>query len=208
MAKGRRVLLKKRNSDGELTRYKARFVGKGFTQREGIDFCADRVSAPVCRLASVRTIIARAALDEEELTQADVGDAYLNAEMDANVHMELPEGFEQAGADGRPRVARVKRCLFGFRQSGRLWNNVIDNYLLSIGFTRSKSDPCVYKKINPVVVVLSSGLVLSVMRSFIQEITLFHFWNFGALDKGVGRPDDLSSNFTARYPLALFMSRI
>ena len=37
------------------------------------------------------------------------------------MHIRLPEGFEQIGKDGLPRVARVRKALFGFKQSGRLW---------------------------------------------------------------------------------------
>ena len=143
---GKWVLVKKRNADGEVTRYKARWVGKGFTQKEGIDFHADQVSAPVCRMSGLRHIIARAVLNGERLTQVDIANAYLNAEMDTIVHMRLPEGFEQTGDNGKPRVARVRKCVFGFRQSGRLWNNVLDEHLTELEFKRSKSDPCVYTR--------------------------------------------------------------
>eukprot|EP00936_MAST-01D_sp_MAST-1D-sp1_P002342 g2342.t1 len=141
------VCHQKRDGDGNKTIKKARLVGKGFTQREGIDFSGDRCASSVCRLASVRTILAIAALEHIEPCYRDVSHAYLNAEMDTVMHMHLPEGMQQIGKDGMPRVARVRKALFGFKQSGRLWADLFDQTLIEkLGFERLKSDPCVFVK--------------------------------------------------------------
>jgi hypothetical protein len=45
--------------DGSIEKYKARFVARGFSQKEGIDY--EETFAPVARYTSIRTIIALAA---------------------------------------------------------------------------------------------------------------------------------------------------
>jgi len=47
-------------ADGSIEKYKARFVARGFSQKEGVDY--DETFAPVARYASIRTIIAIASV--------------------------------------------------------------------------------------------------------------------------------------------------
>jgi hypothetical protein len=49
----------KHAADGSIEKYKARFVARGFSQKEGIDY--EETFAPVARYTSIRTIIAIAA---------------------------------------------------------------------------------------------------------------------------------------------------
>lgn len=46
-------------TDDSLEKYKARFVAKGYAQKEGIDY--EETSAPVARYASIRLVISLAA---------------------------------------------------------------------------------------------------------------------------------------------------
>lgn len=158
--KGKWVLHQKRDGDGNPTIKKARFVGKGFMQRNGIDFHADHVASSVCRLASIRTLLAIAALLGIEPEYRDISHAYLNANMDVTLHIEMPEGFEQTGADGKPRVALCRKALFGFKQSGRLWADLFDRKMAEFGFKRSKSDPCIFVKDNLWVSVYCDDLII------------------------------------------------
>ena len=48
------------NPKGEVVRYKARLVARGFLQRQGIDY--EEVFAPVARLETVRVVVAHASL--------------------------------------------------------------------------------------------------------------------------------------------------
>ena len=127
-------------------RYKSRFVGCGYTQRAGIDFLPHKVSSSVCRWPSIRVILALAATYGLDITTADISNAFLNADMDCELYVEMPEGFnDEVGRDGKRRVYRVRKCLFGFKQSNRLWDDLFAEHLTTkMGFVQSISDPCVY----------------------------------------------------------------
>ena len=82
----------KQKADGNVERYKARFVVKGYSQNEGVDY--DQTFSPVFKMTSLRTILAiRAALDLE-IYQMDVKTAFLNDKMDTDVYIEQPKGYE------------------------------------------------------------------------------------------------------------------
>ena len=49
----------KRDENGNIAKYKARLIAKGYIQRPGIDF--EEVFAPIARLESVRLLLAIAA---------------------------------------------------------------------------------------------------------------------------------------------------
>jgi hypothetical protein len=77
--------------DGNIERYKARFVARGFSQKEGIDY--DEIFAPIARYSSIRIIISLAAVFGWKLHQMDVKTTFLNGEVEEEVYIEQPEGF-------------------------------------------------------------------------------------------------------------------
>jgi len=74
----------------------------------------------------------------------DVQTAYLNADLQEEVYMRQPEGYEQ----GNPRdwVCKLLKAIYGLKQAGREWNTNLNSFILSLGFTRLASDTCVYIK--------------------------------------------------------------
>jgi hypothetical protein len=73
-------------------RNKARLVAQGYTQVEGIDF--DETYAPVARLEAIRILLAYANYNDILLYQMDVKSAFLNSEIDEEVYVRQPPGFE------------------------------------------------------------------------------------------------------------------
>uniref|UniRef100_A0A2N9IT68 CCHC-type domain-containing protein n=1 Tax=Fagus sylvatica TaxID=28930 RepID=A0A2N9IT68_FAGSY len=101
----------------EGERFKARLVAKGYSQRHGIDY--DEVFSPVVRHTSIRVVLALVADQDLELEQLDVKTAFLHGNLEEEIFMEQPEGFKQP--DTENLVCRLKKSLYGLKQSPRQW---------------------------------------------------------------------------------------
>ena len=86
------VFRNKLDEEGTVTRNKARLLAKGFSQAEGIDY--DETFAPVARLEAIRMFLAFAAHSNFKVYQMDVKSTFLNGELDEEVYVEQPPGFE------------------------------------------------------------------------------------------------------------------
>jgi hypothetical protein len=133
----------KHAADRSIEKYKARFVARGFYQKEGIDY--EETFAPIARYTSIRTIIALAAKMKRKLHQMDVKTAFLNGVIEEEVYIEQPQGFEVE--DRKSHVCRLKKALYGLKQAPRAWYGRIDSFLTSLGFTKSKADSNLYFKV-------------------------------------------------------------
>src|ERR1700678_809399 len=88
------VLRIKKNAAGEIEKYKARLVTKGFTQIYGVDYY--KTYAPIARLASFRLLLAIAARNRWAVDTFDFDSAYLNCNLkeDEVIYLEQPVGYE------------------------------------------------------------------------------------------------------------------
>ena len=132
----------KYDKDGRVERFKGRLVAKGYAQQYGIDY--EETFSPVVRFSSIRTLLAFAVQHNLLIHQMDVVSAFLNGKLQEDIYMQQPEGYVQAGNE--QLVCKLKRSLYGLKQSPRCWNAVLNDYLKSIGFEQSGADPCVYIK--------------------------------------------------------------
>ena len=114
--------------DGSIEKYKARFVARGFSQREGVD--ADETFTPVARYTSIGTSIALASTMGWRLHQMDVKIAFLNGEIEEEVYVEQPDGFVVNGKESH--VWRLKKALYGLKQAPRAWYGRIDGFLVRV----------------------------------------------------------------------------
>ena len=72
--------------DGSIEKYKARFVARGFSQKEGINF--EETFAPIAKYTSTRAIIAIATTKGWKIHQMDVKTAFLNGKFEEEVYLE------------------------------------------------------------------------------------------------------------------------
>ncbi|GAQ93249.1 hypothetical protein KFL_013870020 [Klebsormidium nitens] len=106
-----------RDAHGNVERYKSRLVAKGYLHTQRIDF--DEVYAPVSKQTKLRALLAVVAERDLELHQLDVKTAFLNGELEKEIYMQKPQGYEQGGAE---MVCRLKRTLYDLRQTPRAWH--------------------------------------------------------------------------------------
>jgi len=140
------VFKKKEGIPGvENARYKARLVAKGYSQVHGVDF--NDVFSPVVKHSSIRVLLALVAMYDLELEQLDVKTAFLHGELEEQIYMKQPQGFEIKGKEDH--VCLLKKSLYGLKQSSRQWYKRFDSFMLSHGYFRSMYDSCVYfRKLN------------------------------------------------------------
>lgn len=102
----------------------------------------------------------------------DVPNAYLKGELEEEIYMEAPEGLILPLGQEH-WVLRLKKGLYGLKQSGREWNKKISKFLHSIGYTTISGDNCVF--FNPVTRVIiglyvDDLLIFSKSKTAIKEV--------------------------------------
>lgn len=140
---GKWVYAVKLGPSGE-EKFKARYVAKGYSQIQGVDY--SETFSPTARFTSIRMLMQIAVQDDLLVHQMDVKSAYLNAPIDCDLYVEQPEGFQVKNEQGEKLVCKLKKSLYGLKQSGRNWNNVLQDYLVQEGFDQSQSDSCVFTR--------------------------------------------------------------
>jgi len=131
---------KKRNSLGEVTRYRARLVAKGFQQTFGLDYF-DTYS-PVARLSSLRLLYAISVELDLQLAAMDVDAAFLNAELTEDIYIKAPPGQPPLQ---KGYVYKLLKSLYGLKQSPKSWNDTLNQFLITeCQFRRLQSESCLY----------------------------------------------------------------
>ena len=126
----------KLDEEGNLGKYKARFVARGFAQTPGIDF--HDTYLPMARLSTLRTVLACGVKLGMYFSQMDMKTAYYNAPIQEDIYVEQPEGYQK----GKQMVCKLKRSLYGLKQSGRNWFECLSSHLFELNFKASLQDPC------------------------------------------------------------------
>ena len=135
---GKWVYKLKRGPGGEIQRYKARWVVRGFEQRYGIDF--NETFAAVVKPMTYKALFAIAAREDWEIEQLDVKTAFLYGYLDEEVYVEMPAGHEEEG-----KVCKLNKALYGLKQAPRVWFKTLTEFLQSLGYHAIPEDPSVYR---------------------------------------------------------------
>ena len=87
------VYLRKKDENGNITKYKARLVAQGFSQKPGTDYSDNGTFAPVMRFETLRTMMAHTAINNWKLRQFDIKGAYLHGELKEEIYMAQAPGY-------------------------------------------------------------------------------------------------------------------
>jgi Reverse transcriptase (RNA-dependent DNA polymerase) len=117
--------------------FKARLVAKGYSQVYGLDYI--ETFAPVVKWSTIRFLFAIAAFYDLDLIQMDVVTAFLYGDLKETIYMDLPPGYSEAG-----KICKLRKSLYGLKQSPRQWYQKLEVFLLGLNFRKSTADPCLF----------------------------------------------------------------
>ena len=138
--RGKWVFDDKRDESGRIIKFKARFVAMGFTQKYGVDYQETFAGVMVGKSFRIMLVI----LNEDpthELEHWDVKMAFTQATLEEDIYMFQPELFEDKPDK---QVCKLRKSLYGLKQSAKNWGDLLRDMLKSSGFTPLFSDPCVH----------------------------------------------------------------
>ena len=139
----------KRDACGGILKFKARLVAQGFTQQKDLDY--DEVFSATVSIDSMRAILASMVARGWEMRQGDISNAYLNADIDKELYLSLPD----------KSTARLRKAIYGLKQSGRLWNRELNKFLTEeLKLTRCNTDQCVYRADDLIILVYVDDIIV------------------------------------------------
>ncbi len=176
----------KRDHLGKVERFKSRLVAKGCAQRFGINY--NETFSPVARYSSIRMVIALSVEYKMYMHQMDVASAFLNSELTDVVYVKQPEGFVDKSYP--EHVLKLHKSLYGLKQSGRIWNEKLDEVLQGFGFVPCVSEPCIYTRkvrnnFTIIVVYVDDLIVASSNKQELNNVKALVSGAFDVVDGGV-----------------------
>jgi hypothetical protein len=131
------VLKIKRDEKGNIERYKAQLVAKGFRQVAGRDY--DEVFAPTAQQTTLRLLLSHAMENDLEIRQFDVSSAFLNGDLAETVYLKLTEALGG-------KIWKLQKALYGLEQAARAWYVKLRGVMQGLGYYASPVDPCLFTR--------------------------------------------------------------
>ena len=144
----------------------------------------------VVRYSSIRLLIVLAAKYDLLLHHMDVTTAYLQGELDDEIYAKMPENCYEVSQE--QKVFRLKKAMYGLKQSGRAYNRKLCKVLTELSFTQSKADQCVFHKKTideyTIIAVYVDDLLIATNNEENLRLTKQKFWDkFKMKDLGEAR---------------------
>ncbi|KAH9685670.1 hypothetical protein KPL70_014046 [Citrus sinensis] len=157
-----------------------RLFGKTYTREKRIQSKKDAVILPQChesdpipdpkntdsenpaKLSTIRILLSVAINLELPLFQLDVKNAFLNGELEEEVYMNAPPGFEDKFGG---KVCKLKKSLYGLKQSPRAWFERFTRFVRKEGYSQGQSDHTMFVK-------HTDGGKMAVLIVYVDDIIL------------------------------------
>ncbi|CAI6012242.1 unnamed protein product [Closterium sp. NIES-65] len=120
--------------------FKARYVARGFNQREGVGFF--QTFSPTSKMTTLRVLLHVAAQRDYELHSLDFSTAFLQGSLDKEIWLRRPPGFTGSFPPGTQWS--LQRPVYGLRQAPREWHDTLRTTLAALGFAPSTADPSLF----------------------------------------------------------------
>ncbi|XP_062114469.1 uncharacterized protein LOC133825558 [Humulus lupulus] len=185
------------NANGSIERYKARLVSKGFTQTYGIDYT--ETFALVAKLNTIKNLLSLDVNMDWELHQLDVKNTFLNGELEEEVYMSQPPGFEESLKI--TTVCKLK-SLYGLKQSPRAWFNRFLKVVKWLGYIQGQTDHTLFVK------HLGSGKI-AVLIVYVDDIIITgnHIEEINSIKEMLGKEFEVKDLGALKYFLGMEFAR-
>ncbi|CAI7845604.1 unnamed protein product [Closterium sp. NIES-54] len=120
--------------------FKARYVARGFSQRQGVDYF--QTFSPTPKMTTLRVLLHVAARRDYELHSLDFSTAFLQGSLHEEIWLRRPPGFTGTSPPGTQWSLR--RPVYGLRQAPREWHDTLRTTLAALGFAPSTADPSLF----------------------------------------------------------------
>ena len=139
------VCVRKQYQFGNVSRYKARLVAQGFTQRPDIDY--KKTYSPVMDSITFKYLLSLAVDKKLETRLMDVVTAYLYGSLDIDIYMRVhAELVEFQNSKRQRQCLKLERALYGLKQAGKMWYKRLRNFLIDRGFKNDEVCPYIFIK--------------------------------------------------------------
>ncbi|CAI5480176.1 unnamed protein product [Closterium sp. Yama58-4] len=125
--------------------FKARYVARGFSQRQGVDFF--HTFSPTPKMTTLRVLLHVAAQRDYELHSLDFSTAFLQGSLHEEIWLRRPPGFTESFPFDTQWSLR--RPVYGLRQAPREWHDTLRTTLAALGFAPSTADPSLFLRTDP-----------------------------------------------------------
>ncbi|CAI7923485.1 unnamed protein product, partial [Closterium sp. NIES-54] len=129
---------------GSPPAFKARYVARGFSQRQGVDFF--QTFSPTPKMTTFRVLLHVAAQRDYELHSLDFSTAFLQGSLHEEIWLRHPPGF--TGLFPAGTQWSLRRPVYSLRQAPREWHDTLRMTLAALGFAPSTSDPSLFLRID------------------------------------------------------------
>ncbi|CAI7923215.1 unnamed protein product [Closterium sp. NIES-54] len=129
---------------GSLPVFKARYVVRGFSHRQGVEFFQKFSSTP--KMTTLRVLLHVAGHRDYELHLLDFSTAFLQGSLHEEIRLRHPPGFTGSFPAGTQWILR--RPIYGLRQAFREWHDTLRMALVTLGFAPSTADPSLFFRTN------------------------------------------------------------
>ncbi|CAI5960493.1 unnamed protein product [Closterium sp. NIES-64] len=133
-------IFKVKRQPGSPPVFKARYVARGFSQRQGVDYF--QTFSPTPKMTTLWVLLHIAAQRDYELHSLDFSTAFLQGSLHEEIWLRHPPGFTGSFPPGTQWSLR--RPVYGLRQAPHEWHDTLRTTLAALGFTPSTADPSLF----------------------------------------------------------------
>ena len=141
--------------DGSIKKFRSRFCARGDTQVEGVDVF--ETYSPVVAWSTVRMLLTLAVQLDLKTRAIDISNAFVSASLgpEEEIYIEMPRGYRKEDT-----VLKLRKSLYGLRQSPKMFFEHLKSSLESLGFQQSRNDQCMFMKDGIVAITYVDDILL------------------------------------------------